>query len=175
MLLFLWCPDRENFKFTPHSWCSWDFLVVLDFENLWKKNDNLAVFRVNALDSISVCCCVPRTDFAILSELYHEEGAVLFGREVRRLKVSKCNKPLVGLRGSQSLVERPNWCQENLSLVLRDPTDVKKQLCLQASAACLFHHSAQIYPAEDMRFSWRSDRVSSWASPNLRERRGRAS
>ena len=90
-------------------------------------------------------------------------------------KVSKCNKPLVGLRGSQSRVERPNWCQENLSLVLRDPTDVKKQLCLQASAACLFHHSAQIYPAEDMRFSWRSDRVSSWASPNLRERRGRAS
>ena len=162
MLLFLWCPDRENFKFTPHSWCSWDFLVVLDFENLWKKNDDLAVFRVNALDSISVCCCVPRTDFAILSELYHEEGAVLFGREVRRLK--KCRNAISPLSDL-----------EDLSLVLRDPTDVKKQLCLQASAACLFHHSAQIYPAEDMRFSWRSDRVSSWASPNLRERRGRAS
>ena len=162
MLLFLWCPDRENFKFTPHSWCSWDFLVVLDFENLWKKNDDLAVFRVNALDSISVCCYVPRTDFAILSELYHEEGAVLFGREVRRLK--KCRNAISPLSDL-----------EDLSLVLRDPTDVKKQLCLQASAACLFHHSAQIYPAEDMRFSWRSDRVSSWASPNLRERRGRAS
>ena len=162
MLLFLWCPDRENFKFTPHSWCSWDFLVVLDFENLWKKNDDLAVFRVNALDSISVCCCVPRTDFAILSELYHEEGAVLFGRDVRRLK--KCRNAISPLSDL-----------EDLSLVLRDPTDVKKQLCQQASAACLFHHSAQIYPAEDMRFSWRSDRVSSWASPNLRERRGRAS
>ena len=104
----------------------------------------MAVFRVNALDSISVCCCVPRTDFAILSELYHEEGAVLFGREVRRLK--KCRNAII-----------PLLDLKDLSLVLRDPTDVKKQLCLQASAACMFHHSAQIYPAEDMRFSWRSD------------------
>jgi len=73
----------------------------------------LAVFRVNALDSISVCCYVPRTDFAILSELYHEEGAVLFGREVRRLK--KCRNAII-----------PLLDLEDLSLVLRDPTDVKK-------------------------------------------------
>lgn len=162
MLLFLWCPDRENFKFTPHSRCSWDFLVVLDFENLWKKNDDLAVSRVSALDSISVCGCVPRTDFAILSELYREGGTILFGREVRRLK-----------RSRNAISPSPDL--EDLSLVLRDPTDVKKQLCLQASAACLFHHNAQICPAEDMRFRWRSGRVSSWASLNLRERRWRAS
>lgn len=86
---------------------------------------------------------------------------VLFGREVRRLK--KCRNAI-----------SPSPDLEDLSLVLRDPTDVKKQLCLQASAACLFHHSAQIYPVEDMRFRRRSGSLElSFPESERKERKGK--
>ena len=97
MLLSLWGPDRENFQFIPHS-----TVALFRYFSLWKlvkQEWRLSCFWFGSFDSISPCRCVPRTDFAVLSELCHTtspiEGNRTFWKGGEKMKEVKRYHELV--------------------------------------------------------------------------------